>query len=389
MPTYSWIREKDSDAFYAALESVPRPGGAPVPTWQCPFCVVSHSAADAFRLHLEDKHTLRRPFMTLEGTEPKSVDIIRRRIAIKGTAIFNFTRVSMSRDNVKFDDIPFVRLGRELARRSDGRLWIRLENSFDPKADPIHTDYDLSFRVYDDDAKLKRVDQAFVKILGKVGVTMDDVDAFILQTEKLAVPEYRDAMAGYVIGVLVKNGDSATGVGSAMRDYGSHYNGALTVLREFARPLPRLLCALIKFSRNDFALANLATTSFDLLDSANALLSPLARKGGIRSQSTSATPGDDKKLAICPVDNGSSAVLLRAGQLASTTRWSSNLEAQLQVEADLPKLDPEDRQKLFALWATTAERLGKQKSALHPLRNLVGSYCFGQWAERLLEEFEG
>jgi hypothetical protein len=148
--------------------------------------------------------------------------------------LFNTTRIFLSRDNVQFDEIAAPKLPRELARCSDGRLWIRLENRFDAKADPIHTNYDLNFWVYDDDAKLKSVDQTFVKLLGKECVTMDDVDAFIRQTENFGVPEYRGAMADYVIGVLMKDGDAATGIGSAARDYGARYDGALEVLRAFA-----------------------------------------------------------------------------------------------------------------------------------------------------------
>jgi hypothetical protein len=339
-------------------------------------------------MHLSNTHGGQRPFLTFDAFEPSSTDVIRNRIDAKRVAIFNTTSVSMSRDNVQFDAVAQPKLCRELSRSSDGRIWIRLENRFDTKADPIHTTYDLSFRVYDDEAKLKGVDQTFVELLGKDGVTMDDVDSFLRQTEKFSVPDYRDAMADYVIGVLVKDGDNDTGVRSATRDYGVRYDGALTVLREFARPLPRFLCTLIRFSRNDFSLGHLAATGFDLLDSANAQLSPLARNGGVWSTPTPPLTAE-AKLTICPVDNGSWAVLWRGGQLASTARWSRDLEAQLRAETDLPSLDPEDRQKLYALWAAAAIRLRKQKSALYPLGNLAGSLSFGQWADRLLEEFEG
>lgn len=217
---------------------------------------------------------------------------------------------------------------------------------------------------------------------------MDDVDAFIKKTENLGVLEYRTAMAEYVIGVLIKDGDSATGIRVSVRDYSARYEGALTVLQEFARPLPRLLCALIRFSRNDFKLDHLVKTGFGLLDSANAQLSPLARNGGDWSAPIAQDNGNGEKIAVCPVDNGSATIFFRAAQLATTSRWSRDLEAQLMAEADVPDLDPEDRQKLFALWAAAAIRLGKTESALYPLRNLAGSYCFGQWADSLLEEIE-
>ncbi|MGY6638076.1 MAG: hypothetical protein ACXIUO_13160 [Erythrobacter sp.] len=218
---------------------------------------------------------------------------------------------------------------------------------------------------------------------------MDDVDAFIRQTENLSVSEYRTAMAEYVIGVLVKDGDAATGIRVVSRNYSARYEGALGVLQEFARPLPRLICGLIRFSRNDFALGHLVETRFGLLDRANAQLSPLAHKGGVWSAFSTDESGGVQKFSICPVDNGSAAILFKAAQLRAISRWSQTFEAQLVAEADVPDLDPEDRQKLYALWAAAAIRLGKQESALSPLRNLAGSYCFGQWADAILEEIEG
>lgn len=360
MPTCSWIREKDSEAFYAAIESVPDPIDELARTWKCPFCVLSFREPDAWRIHLSNIHSGQRPFLIFGAFEPSSTDIIRKRIDAEKVGIFNTTSVSISWDNVRFNAVSQPKLCSELSTSSDGRLWVRLENRFDTKAEPIHTTYDLSFRVYDDEAKLKGVDQTFVKLLGKDAVTMDDVDGFFRQTEKFSVPDYRDAMADYVVGVLVKDGDNNTGVRSATRDYGSRYDGALTVLQEFARPLPRLLCTLIRFSRNDFSLCRLAATGFDLLDSANAQLSPLARNGGVWSAVTPALTAE-ARLTICPVDNGSWAVLWRGGQLASTARWSRDLEAQLQAETDLPTLDPEDRLKLYALWAAAAVRLHKKR----------------------------
>jgi hypothetical protein len=388
MPTCSWILERDSDAFYAALEAVPSPGGIPPQTWHCPFCAAHFEQFESFRLHLEAKHSGRRPFLTFGGSEPTSTDTIRKRIDAADVNLFDATRIFFSRDNSTFIETTASKLARELARCSDGRLWIRVENWFDSRADPIHTSYDLSFRIYDDEDQLKRADQAFVKLLGKDDVTMDNVDAFIRLTESLGVPDYRTAMVEYVIGVLIKDGDTATGIGVTTRDYGARYEGALNVLQEFARPLPRLLCALIRFSRNDFALEHLTMTGFGLLDNANAQLSPLARKGGAWSAPIANDTGDDEKLSVCPIDNGSAAIFFRAAQLAATSRWSRDLEAQLLAEADVPDLDPEDRQKFFALWAAAAVRLGKRESALYPLRNLAGSYCFGQWADKLLEEIE-
>lgn len=388
MPTCSWILERDSDAFYAAIDNVPGPINEVERSWKCPFCVAWFQEAEAWRQHLSNTHSGQRPFLTIGGSEPSSSDTIRRRVDPKRVAILNATSVKISHDNLDFVSVTESELSRQLAESCQCRLWIRLGNRFDNNADPINTTYDLSFRVYDDGALLEGVDRVFVRLLGKDSATMDDVYRFLRETESFSVPDYSSAMADYVIGVLIKDGDDRTGVRAAARDYGPRYDGALNFLQMFARPLPRLLCSLIRFSRNDFAIDHLAFTGFSLLDSANAQLSPISRNGGDWPQPALSHIGE-AKLPICPVDNGSSAVLWRAGQLATTARWSQDLEDQLRGETDLATLDPEDRQKLYAIWAATAIRLRKQECALYPLGNLAGSFSFGQWADGLLEEFEG
>jgi len=183
--------------------------------------------------------------MTISGAEPKSSDIIRKRFDPSQIEFFDTTRIALSRDGLNHDSHTPKTIQKMIAASVDGRLWIRLENTFDRKAQPIHTEYDLTFRVYDNEDNLRAVDEAFVSILGKNGVNMDDVHHFIRQAEKFTASEYSAALADYVVGVLVKDGDPATGIGAASRDYRARYHGALRVLQEFARPLPRLLGALI------------------------------------------------------------------------------------------------------------------------------------------------
>lgn len=80
MPTCSWIRERDIEAFYAAVETVPLPGGTLPPVWHCPFCAAYLPEAAGFQVHLEAGHSGRRPFLTIDGVEPKSPEIVRKQI---------------------------------------------------------------------------------------------------------------------------------------------------------------------------------------------------------------------------------------------------------------------------------------------------------------------
>ena len=388
MPTVGWILEKDNDAFYAATSFVPAPGGELAPNFRCPFCSASFKQPAPLRTHLEERHLGHRPFMTINGIEPKSAETVRKRIEEQAVEFFYTTSLSLSSDGLHFERFSSNNLKRDLGRADRGRLWLRLENKFDAKAQPILTDYDLSFKVYDDSYALGEVDRLFVALLGKGGVHLDDVDEFIRQSARHGVDEYSGALAEYVIGVLVKDADASTGIRAANRDYRARLHGSLRILQEFERPLARLICALIRFSSNDFDASHLSVTGYEHLDFANAQIAKLAKGGSSWSPKTDKGSEVGGKISVCPVDNGSDMVMRLADQLASLSRWGPALQQQLEAESDVLDLDPLDREKFWVVWAQAAARLGKKEFALHPLRMLAGSYCFGHWADMLLREFE-
>ena len=388
MPTVGWIWDKDNDAFFEATSIVPAPGGEPTPSFRCPFCVASFKEPAPLRLHLEEAHVGHRPFMTINGIEPKSADTVRKRIEPDSVEFFDTTGISLSGDGIRFEGFSSGDLKSALGRAERGRFWFRLENEFDAKAQSIRTDYDLNFKVYDDGSALGEVDRLFVALLGKGGVHLDDVDNFIRQSTRHAVDEYCDALAGYVIGVLVKDADPSTGIHTANRDYRARLHGSLRTLQEFERPLARLICALIRFSSNDFEASHLSLTGYELLDFANAQIAPLAKGGSNWAPKIAKGSEVRGKISVCPVDNGSDMVMRLADQLASLSRWGPALQQQLEAESDVPDIDPLDREKIWVVWAQAAARLGKKECALLPLRMLAGSYCFGHWADTLLREYE-
>jgi len=169
--------------------------------------------------------------MTINGIEPKSADTVRKRIEPDSVEFFDTTGISLSRDGIRFEGFSSGDLKSALGRAERGRFWLRLENEFDAKAQSIRTDYDLNFKVYDDGSALGEVDRLFVALLGKGGVHLDDVDNFIRQSARHGVDEYCDALAGYVIGVLVKDADTSTGIHTANRDYRARLHGSLRTLQ--------------------------------------------------------------------------------------------------------------------------------------------------------------
>lgn len=387
MPTVGWIQERDIERFLAATTSVPDPAPPKAPRYACPFCHATFEANAALGKHLASDHVGGRPFVTFGGLEPPSAEVIRKRLSATGIEFFNTTTVKISFDHQTFSEHRPQEAKRLLASGRDKRIWLRVENKFDAKAAPLRTDYDLQFRVYGPKELLK-VDRLFVSMLGRPDPAVSDVDGFLQAAEQIGGDEYAGALADYVLAVLIKDGDVRSGIRPGERIYRRKYNRALRVLKDFDRPLSRLISALIRFSSNDFSAVQ--RTGFAPLDAANAWLVRLTGNGGTPASAAmfAEEVRADARANVCPVDNGSDAVMRKADQLASLRRWGLDVEEALRSEVGLSSLDPLDRVKLLAFWADTAFSHAKPLSAAEPLRLLVGNDCLGQWAESKLQECE-
>lgn len=324
--------------------------------------------------------------MVLRDTEPGSTDIIRKPFRSSDISLFNTTAVRISYDGSSFEECGGADVGKQLSAHPNSRIWLQLENRFLAKAAPVRTEYDLVFRIYSQKS-LSQIDKLFVAHLGRADPSVGEVDQFLQKSRGIGANEYADALGDYVLGVLVKDGDPGAGVRPGERDYRRRYNSALRTLQNFDRPLAQLVSGLIRFSSNDFGAFR--ETEFKSLDFANAWLAKLAGKQATPSlQGTTSLGETGGRTEVCPIDNGSDAVLSEASYLASRSRWSADIEARMGSMVALAKLDPLDRVKLLALWADTAIRLGQPRGALDALRKLVGNDCFGEWAVNRLEEYE-
>jgi hypothetical protein len=318
------------------------------------------------------------------GVEPAAQDIIRTAARRTELAFLNCTAVQVSVNGGASKVCSIEEAAAELSR-SSGRVRIALENQFERAAAPITQLYDLQFRVPSED-ELHRADRNFIASLAREDPRVADVDEFLQRDSYGGAAEYANALGDYVLGVLLKDGDPASGVRPSARDYRQKLNNALRVLQAFERPLARLICAFIRFSSNAFPYHSGLTGHADL-DRAAALLNQLAAGGFATATNSASRKGARSRVAVCPIDNGTTGVLRRASQCLDTVRWAS-LDDEFRAETRLSALDPLDRVKLYALWAYGAVRLGKPASAVEPLRELVGNDCFGRWAEAALEEYD-
>lgn len=384
MPTLGWILEDSVERFLADTTEVPGPSGPPKPSFRCPFCAAAFGEPADLTAHLGDVHSGSRPIFIYNGVEPASQDIVRKPARAGELAFLNCTSVSVSVDGGAVRLCGIEAATAEL-RRTSGRVRIALQNRFEPSAAPITQDYDLEFRVPSED-ELGLADRNFIGLLAREDPRIADIDEFLQRTGYGGAGEYANALGDYVLGVLLKDGDPASGVRGAARDYRQKLNNALRVLQTFDRPLARLISALIRFSSNSFPCPKTQTGNNEL-DEASALLSQLATASNYSAPSRG-RPRTGARTPVCPIDNGTTGVLRRAKQALGTVRWTSQVDEEFRAETGIDGLDPFDRVKLHALWAYGAIRLGKSASAIEPLRELVGNDSFGEWAERALEEYD-
>ena len=192
--------------------------------------------------------------------------------------------------------------------------------------------------------------------------------------------DYRNALANYVQGVLIRDQIAGTRV---ERDRAHEvFNNALEELRDFERPLAQLITGIVRFADNEFG-EPLRPTGWARLDRARGTLTnivaPEERNAG------GCSLGNSRMIAVCPTDHGIDTVLDVNDQLASKQYWSSHLSEELEARASASQLDPRDRAKIMALWAYYALHLRSERSATKPLSELIGDPVFGHWAEKQIQ----
>lgn len=388
MPTVGWILENDIDRYLSNKLSTPDPGPPLPPRHYCPFCHRSFDKSEELRGHLATKHKADRPYLLICKREPSREDVIRSELRPDDVQMFNATSIGVSYSgDANYETLPVEQLGKIFSKISSGRVWLRLENRFDANAREVVEKYDLSFRIYNQQ-QLACVDQKFIKSLARPDPRISDVDEFLRSAALENAGEYSSALGEYVLGVLNKDHDPASGIRVGQRDYRRRLNSSLRVLNGFDRPLARLVSAIIRFSSNDFS--SCYPTGLASLDLANRKLIQATKY----SEHTSNFPDQmdgiegEKTVSVVPLDNGSDAVMRWSQRLSLMPRWTAEVEESLQAQVELPSSDPLDRAKLRVLWATASCRLGKLDAAIAPLQLLVNNDCFGEWAEARLAEIE-
>lgn len=379
MPTFDWVREGDQDRYLEAMEQVPDPTGPLAPSYLCPICGQVFARSSGLQAHVVDNHQITPPVMVVEGREPMADHVVRHRLKPKDVVVANATSIAVMIDRSPWASIAAGQLGAHLTGIDLATVRIRLVNGAVRGTEPVERTYSLSFRIAGP-ATLRAVDAAFRAHLTSGDIDRATVADFLADARCQGLGrDYADGLAEYVLGLIVKEQPFGEALVSPLARYRSLFGASLLKLEQHARPSAQLLCSIMRFSLNDFS-RGATTTGYAELDAATAMLQ--GPKGHIPG--TPPVTPDTPKLPY-PVDHGTSRILALAARLSRETRWGPVLRDECSHAADMPSLDVGDRDKVLALWALTAWRLGANDDAAAPLARIAGVYPFASWARPCLD----
>lgn len=379
--TVGWIRESDEDRFYEATLQVPGPARADSSLPQCPFCHESFASVRELYDHLHQQHVLPRPILLISGSEPATHDLVAEALSASDIALLNCSQVLLGLDADNLQQCTVEAFQKVLARKRSGTARIRLLSGTGALS-PVSQDYILRFRVASR-GELARVDRLFVNYLGKSQPHLSAVAEFLQKTGEGVWGEYARALADYVVGVLTKDKDPATGVQPPFPDYAEHFRRSCSILDKYDRPLPFLLRSIIRFALNDFERAG--GTGFDDLDNAACLLRQISHNGDGGAVPAGETGWNGEVKPVCPLDAGTSQVLAASRQILSLQGWSSSETEMLESIDRTAALGTLDKPKLMALTCWAALKFDQRERAIPLLQRLTGNDQFARWAESVLE----
>jgi len=379
MPTVGWIREGDLDAFYEGTERTPDPGPPKGPSFSCPFCAALFPSQSEFQDHVYAKHRVERPFILLRGQEPSAHAVLRSPLALSEIAIANTSHAKVCLDGALPQTLSTDTLKETIAKTSQAELKLELVNAAEQRAAPVVTQYGLSFRIAQK-AELKRVEEAFREILTSEAITRNSIGSFLADKRTQGpAREYASGLADYCLGIIIKERPDGESLTTPFSRYRELYGRALDILKDFPRPLARLIACIIRFSLNNFENGGERTGYWEL-DLAIELLS----NPGSASLAHPHVSGTRRP--VCPIDHGTGRMLELSKHLTAQPRWSPILDDECRTLAQSELLDVTDHQKALAIWAASAWRLGSTECAVEPLTQIAEVYPFSRWASEYLEQ---
>ena len=381
--TIGWILEDAWDAYLDAQPTTEPPPPEPARI-RCPFCMVSFRLTRELTEHLGDRHRGGRPILLLQGREPAQLQQHPVGTSLRRADIVlqNCSAAVVSINAGPRQALAPAELPKLLSSQTDALIDLELANQFDSAAQPIPAAYRIVFSI-PEKRSLDAVDRAFRRHLAVEPLDFMAVDRFVNDRACAGLGRaYAAALADYVRGLLTKDRPHHLNVTMPFAHYRALYNQALDGLQPYRRPLPDLVCAVIRFAQNNLSAASV--TGYPPLDGAVRTLAAYVPddRGGAADppdEGQSSPPiGSPDRAGICPLDDGVSRVLDLWARLQERRHWTQTLEDECRQASNAATLDAPDKDKVLALWALAALRASAD--ATEPLSRLAPTFPFGPWA---------
>lgn len=382
MPTVGWIQETAIDRYWergGLGEQYP-----PIPKIHyCPYCDKQFESTGDLSTHISVDHPIERPVIFIGNRTALSEQTIRAQISKNEVELTHVHKIRVSRDGGEYKECTMAQLKETLYRTENAHYSIILINS-DPNGDrSVEASYIFRIKIADQ-AELEAVDEIFIRTLAIDDVRMSDVRRFSdACSGYLGADEYASALAVYVTGVLIKDQNESSGISLPLSAYKEKMQQALATLHDFDRPIPRAICASIKFNLNDFRNPPLPCRA-ELLDAANEYYSAVARNIPIQLSEPGEGREGSQELPACPIDRDSFD-LLSVFQKIRIGISVKELVTELSASTISRRLSDYDLSKMRVLTALAANRAKDKVVGQQILEDLVNDPVFGPWAESQLE----
>jgi hypothetical protein len=180
--------------------------------FQCPFCSEILSSEVKRLAHLAAAHKAEAPELFIRGRRLGLEDRIREPLSPADIALSpNCTQAQISVDGSPFTPVSVVALPKLIASKRSALFKIGLENAFEPNVSPITRVFRIRMKIPYPDT-LRDVDTQFREHFIGSSANWDAVTRFRASGKSDGGEDYRNALANYVQGVLIRDQIAGTRV---------------------------------------------------------------------------------------------------------------------------------------------------------------------------------
>ncbi|WP_424946411.1 C2H2-type zinc finger protein [Candidatus Spongiihabitans sp.] len=336
------------------------------PVYQCKHCEETFASVNELRTHRFESHPYSRPILFLRGIEAGTNPVRITKPLKKGD-------VQTSRcKHVEINGVPLSpsAIGEKLSSETNDTVTVRLTN------EGISAEFVLRFEIASEE-DLAGIEHCFLDVARSRRLDMRAVEDFIRATETFPTAiGYCNGICEYFYGVLAKERSADSSL--PFEKYREKFARAEDALKDFDRPLVRVIRALIAFHFNQF------NESIDLAGKSRVGIA----SGRFERWIAGDTIGANRFLSR--TSDSRIEELLTDFESERLIKWCvadpKALVPQLQDIESLIHQDilAFDRTKLRVLLAELYANQRSVTEAKNHARELRNSPVFGLWAENLL-----